>query len=137
MAHAKVSRYVDPERARDFVRCFTHRLWRDRVSVSHASLRKTPLEIRIIVFFIAGLKQRCRGSETFGCDNGATAYMFSFPPADGVGTNEIMPRTPKSKTCVWRRQEGFIVVGFDGLRDKTRPSRIKPLDAETAARVVA
>ena len=56
----------------------------------------------------------------------------------GVGTNEIMRRTAKSKTCVWRWQERFIEEGFDGLlRDKTRPSRIKPLCAETAERVVA
>jgi transposase len=58
--------------------------------------------------------------------------------ADGVGTNEIMRRTAKSKTCVWRWQQRFIEEGFDGLlRDKTRPSRIKPLSAETAERVVA
>ena len=58
--------------------------------------------------------------------------------ADGVGTNEIMRRTGKSKTCVWRWQERFIEAGFDGLlRDKTRPSRIKPLSAEAAERVVA
>jgi transposase len=58
--------------------------------------------------------------------------------ADGVGTNEIMRRTPKSKTCIWRWQERFLEEGFDGLlRDKTRPSRIKPLSAETAQRVVA
>jgi hypothetical protein len=34
--------------------------------------------------------------------------------ADGVGTNEIMRRTAKSKTCVWRWQERFIEEGFDG-----------------------
>jgi len=46
--------------------------------------------------------------------------------ADGVGTNEIMRRTRKSKTCVWRWQERFLEEGYDGLlRDKTRPSRIK------------
>jgi transposase len=46
--------------------------------------------------------------------------------ADGVGTNEIMRRTAKSKTCVWRWQERFLEEGYDGLlRDKTRPSRIK------------
>jgi hypothetical protein len=28
--------------------------------------------------------------------------------ADGVGTNEIMRRTGKSKTCVWRWQERFM-----------------------------
>ena len=56
--------------------------------------------------------------------------------ADGVGTNEIMRRTDKSKTCVWRWQERFAREGFDGpgLRDKTRPSRIQPLSDEAAAR---
>ena len=44
--------------------------------------------------------------------------------ADGVGRNEIMRRTAKSKTCVWRWQERFVEDGFDGLvRDKTRPSK--------------
>jgi transposase len=58
--------------------------------------------------------------------------------ADGVGTNEIMRRAGKSKTCAWRWQERFIDEGFDGLlRDNTRPSRIKPLGVETAERVVA
>ena len=52
--------------------------------------------------------------------------------ADGVGTNEIMRRTGKSKTCVWRWQERFIEEGFEGLlRDKTRPSRIKPLGSRS------
>ena len=58
--------------------------------------------------------------------------------ADGVGTNEIMRRTAKSKTCVSRWQERFLEDGFDGLlRDKRRPSRIKPLRAEATERVVA
>ena len=58
--------------------------------------------------------------------------------ADGMGTNEIMRRTGKSKTCVWRWQEGFAEAGVDGLlRDKTRPSRIPPLDPSVAERVVA
>ena len=57
--------------------------------------------------------------------------------ADGVGTNEIMRRTGKSKTCVWRWQERFMKEGIDGLlHDKTRPSRIPPLGPEVAARVV-
>ena len=58
--------------------------------------------------------------------------------AAGVGTNEIMRRTAKSKPCVWRWQERFMQEGFDGLlRDKTRPSRINPLGDEIAARIVA
>ena len=57
--------------------------------------------------------------------------------ADGLGTNEIMRRTHKSKTCVWRWQERFMQEGVAGLlRDKTRPSRIAPLGPEVAERVV-
>lgn len=57
---------------------------------------------------------------------------------EGVGTNEIMRRTGKSKTCVWRWQERFMRAGYEGLlRDKTRPSRIPPLDAAVLERVVA
>jgi len=56
--------------------------------------------------------------------------------ADGVGTNEIMRRTGKSKTCVWRWQERFMQAGYDGLlRDKTRPSRIPPLGSDIAKRL--
>ena len=58
--------------------------------------------------------------------------------ANGVGTNEIMRRTGKPKTCVWRWQERFAAEGVEGLlRDKTRPSRIPPLGPEVAERVVA
>ena len=58
--------------------------------------------------------------------------------ADGIGTVEIMRRTHKSKTCVWRWQERFAAEGIAGLlRDKTRPSRVPPLPAEMAERVVA
>jgi len=58
--------------------------------------------------------------------------------SDGIGTNEIMRRIGKSKTCVWRWQERYAEEGFEGLlRDKTRPSRIAPLGAEVAERVVA
>ena len=49
--------------------------------------------------------------------------------ADGVGTNEIMRQTGKSKTCVWRWQERFMQEGYGGLlRDKTRPRVSRPLD---------
>src|SRR6478736_2759664 len=58
--------------------------------------------------------------------------------ADGLGTNEIMRQTGKSKTCVWRWQERFMQAGYAGLlRDKTRPSRIPPLGSVVAERVVA
>src|SRR5271157_5872616 len=57
--------------------------------------------------------------------------------ADGIGTNEIMRETGKSKTCVWRWQERFMQEGYDGLlRDKTRPSRIPPLGSQIVERVV-
>src|SRR3546814_19405315 len=40
--------------------------------------------------------------------------------AAGIGTVEIMRRTAKSKTCVWRWQERFAAEGVEGLlRDKT------------------
>ncbi len=58
--------------------------------------------------------------------------------ADGLGTVEVIRRTQKSKTCVWRWQERFAAEGLAGLlRDKTRPSRVPPLPAELAERVVA
>jgi transposase len=58
--------------------------------------------------------------------------------ADGLGTHEIIGRTGKSKTCVWRWQERFMQEGCEGLlRDKTRPSRIPALGVDIAARVVA
>ncbi len=58
--------------------------------------------------------------------------------AGGSGTNEIMRQTAKSKTCVWRWQERFMEEGVEGLlRDKTRPSRIPPLEREVMDRVVA
>jgi transposase len=51
---------------------------------------------------------------------------------------EIMRRTGTSKTCVWRWQERFMQEGVAGLLcDKTRPSRIPPLGADAAERVVA
>lgn len=58
--------------------------------------------------------------------------------ATGHGTGEIMERMGKAKTVIWRWQERFGAEGVAGLwRDKTRPSRIPPLDPKTAERVVA
>ena len=57
--------------------------------------------------------------------------------ADGHGTAEIMRRTGKAKTVIWRWQERFGAEGVVGLwRDRTRPSRIPPLDPKIAQRVV-
>lgn len=41
--------------------------------------------------------------------------------ADGFGTIEIMRRTGKSKTCVWRRQERFMEAGYDGPPARQEP----------------
>ena len=58
--------------------------------------------------------------------------------ADGAGTTAITRAVGKGKTVVWRWQERFMHQGVEGLtRDKTRPSRIPPLPAETVDRVVA
>src|SRR6267154_1584148 len=55
--------------------------------------------------------------------------------AEGLGTAEIMRRTGKSKTAVWRWQERFMAGGVDGLlQDKTRPSRVAHLWLEVAER---
>jgi transposase len=57
---------------------------------------------------------------------------------DGQGTNAITRAIGKDKTVVWRWQERFMHEGVAGLtRDKTRPSRIRPLPATTVDRVVA
>jgi transposase len=57
--------------------------------------------------------------------------------ADGEGTTAITRTVGKGKTVVWRWQERFMHQGIEGLtRDKTRPSRIPPLPAETVDRVV-
>jgi transposase len=57
--------------------------------------------------------------------------------ADGFGTAEIMRRTGKSKSVVWRWQERFMQAGVEGLlRDKTRPSRKPPLEQVVIARVI-
>jgi transposase len=58
--------------------------------------------------------------------------------ANGLGTNAIMRGTGRSKSVVWRWQERFMQEGFEGLlRDRTRPPRKKPLDAELIERVVS
>src|SRR6202522_2471531 len=57
--------------------------------------------------------------------------------ADGVGTNEIMRRTGKSKTCVWRWQDRFMEAGYDSLlQDKTRTSLIPSPESAVTERVV-
>jgi transposase len=58
--------------------------------------------------------------------------------AEGKGTVAIMGAVGKDKRAVWRWQERFMQEGVAGLaRDKTRPSRIPRLPAETVDRVIA
>src|SRR5438477_5325839 len=57
--------------------------------------------------------------------------------ADGLGTNEIMRQTAKSKTCLWRWQERFMQTGVEGLlHDRTRPSGVPRFPPAIAERVV-
>jgi transposase len=57
--------------------------------------------------------------------------------ADRLGTAEIMRRTGLSKPSVWRWQERYLEAGVDGLlRDRTRPSRVPPLDQGKVAEVI-
>ena len=47
---------------------------------------------------------------------------------DGCGAMEIMRRTDKSKTCVYRWQERYMEEGVDGLLyDVTRPPGTPPV----------
>jgi transposase len=56
----------------------------------------------------------------------------------GHGTHAVMRMTGKSKTCVWRWQERFMVEGIDGLlRDKTRPPGIAPIEQHRVEEIVA
>src|SRR5229473_1412309 len=58
--------------------------------------------------------------------------------AAGVGTNEIMRQTGRSKTCAWRWQERFMAEGFDGLlHDKTPPTNSNATDGHRRARPIA
>lgn len=55
-----------------------------------------------------------------------------------LGTGAIKAATAKSKICVLRWQERFMVKGVEGLlRDMIRPRGIAPLDAELDDKVVA
>src|SRR5262245_59013568 len=57
--------------------------------------------------------------------------------ADRFGTAEIVRRTGLSKPSVWRWQERYLKAGVDGLlRDKTRPSRVPPLDQGKVAEMI-
>ena len=98
--------------------------------------------MRTGISFTVSSADRLRLERTVRDHNAAQKHVWRAAiillSADGMGTSEIMRRTKKSKTCVWRWQERFMEEGVDGLlRDKTRPSRIPPLGPEVAERVVA
>ena len=57
--------------------------------------------------------------------------------ADGVGTNEIMRRAAKSKTCVWRWQARFTRGSMDCSATRRFPSASSRSASETAERVAA
>jgi transposase len=58
--------------------------------------------------------------------------------ADGFGTAEIMRRTGKSKSVVWRWQERYMHAGAQGLlKDRSRPPGIPPLPQPVIDRVIA
>src|SRR5512135_700475 len=63
----------------------------------------------------------------------------THPVASGTRTTaQIMRRSGKAKPSVWRWQERFMTDGVDGLLcDKTRPSRIPPLEQAIIDRVIA
>ena len=57
--------------------------------------------------------------------------------AHGHGTMEIMRRTGKSKSCVWRWQQRYMLEGVDGLlHDATRPPGKAPIPDSTIRHVV-
>jgi len=57
--------------------------------------------------------------------------------ADGCGTAEIMRRSGKAKSVVWRWQARFMAEGVAGLtRDKMRKPGKPPLLVATVRRVV-
>src|SRR6187455_1836281 len=93
------------------------------------------------IFLTVTAADRCRLAVIAGDRNSPQKHVWRAEivllTADGIGTVEIMRRTGKSKTCVWRWQERFAQEGVDGLlRDKTRPSRVKPLRQEVIDKVV-
>ena len=56
---------------------------------------------------------------------------------DGFGTMEIMRRTGKSKTCVWRWQQRYMEEGVGGLLyDATRPPGTPPVPPRKIREVV-
>src|SRR5215472_2622230 len=94
------------------------------------------------IIFTVSRAERRRLEALAGNRNAAQKHVWRarivLLSAAGVGTNEIMRQTGKSKTCVWRWQERFAEEGYDGLlRDKTRRSRIAPLGVAVTERVVA
>jgi hypothetical protein len=68
-----------------------------------------------------------------------SGVLVLSPYATKMGVSLLLAKAAgKDKTAVWRWQERFMREGIQGLtRDKTRPSRIAPLPAETVDRVVA
>lgn len=55
----------------------------------------------------------------------------------GLGTNAIVRELGTTKNTVWRWRDRFHEQGVDGLlHDKTRPSRILPIEADQVQKVI-
>ena len=71
--------------------------------------------MRTGVSFIVGSSDRLRLEGVVRDRSAAQKHVWRAAiillSADGVGTHEIMRRTGKSKTCVWRWQERFMEEG--------------------------
>ena len=56
---------------------------------------------------------------------------------NGLGTNAIVRELGTTKNTVWRWRDRFHEQGVDGLlHDKTRPSRILPIEADQVQKVI-
>ena len=97
--------------------------------------------MRAGIFITVTPKDRRRLEAIIGDRNSPQKHVWRSQiillTATGAGTNAIMLETGVSKTCVWRWQERFMTEGVDGLvRDKTRPSRVPPLEQAKIDRVL-
>jgi len=98
-------------------------------------------EMRTGIGFIVSPSDRLRLAAIISAPSSPQKHVWRarivLLSADGTGTSAIMSATGKSKTCVWRWQERFMVAGVVGLlREKTRPPGIPKTAADKTAEVI-